>query len=721
MIRLLSIGAVLSCVAILCGVAAAAPAAPKRKVAVDLIADRAAVKAGETVTLAIRQKIEPGWHTYWTNPGDSGEPTTVEWRVEGAGEPGPLKYPLPHAIPIAGLTNYGFENEVLLLTEVAVPNTAQGHVVVSGKVSYLVCKDICIPEEADVSLTLPVAAEAQPSRSEIAIRTAKDALPKPLMGTATFAEGDAPKRVMLAVKPNDAALIEKAEKARFYPAAWGLVANSDPQPARTENGTLTLQLPRGEGGSQSTLEGLLALTGKDGTRTGYTLTAQNDPRLATASIVSAPAQGAAAGGAGATSGAEGTSGITLATAILFAFLGGVILNLMPCVFPVLALKALSFAKAPVRKGYVEGLTYLAGVLASFTVFAAAILALREGGSAFGWGFQFQSPAFVLGLAVLFFAMGLSLSGVLEFGSGLMSAGDRLARMPGSAGTFFTGVLAAVAATPCTAPFMGAAIGFGISQPAPVLFAILIALGLGFAAPVFALSTSPLLQRILPKPGAWMETLKQFLAFPLYATAAWLVWVLSIQTGSNGVMGAAVALIGVSFAAWLAAKTAFASAPIRILAPVAAGAAILFGIMLGSVDDGQPASAEQGRPSAGLKTEAYSPARLAGLRAEGRPVFVNLTAAWCITCKVNERVALDSASLASEFDRAGVVYLKGDWTRKNPEISALLSQFGRAGVPLYLFYPAGGGEPRILPQILTESLVLNEIKTKSATAPQPKGA
>ena len=303
----------------------------------------------------------------------------------------------------------------------------------------------------------------------------------------------------------------------------------------------------------------------------------------------------------------------------------------------------------------------------------------------------------------------------------MPVGEGLARKPGNAGYFFTGVLAAIAATPCTAPFMGAAIGYAIAGPAYVLAAVMISLGLGFGAPVVALSFSPALQKILPKPGPWMETLKQVLAFPLYATAAWLVWVLSIEAGSEGVMAAALTFVGIGFAAWLAGKTALSSYRAKLAAPLVGIAALGAGLALAVPT--QTEGVLSGSENAFLKEEPFTQARLEELKAEGRPVFVNLTAAWCITCKVNERIALKSEQVGRAFRDREIVYLKGDWTNANPEITTLLARFGRAGVPLYLFYPGRRAEPRVLPQLLTAGLVLREIGTKAAVAGSPlhKGA
>ena len=585
------------------------------------------------------------------------------------------------------------------------------------------CREICIPEERHVELTLPVKSAGAASPSDFAgqIEKARSALPVPLPGNASYSANRAKESLRLTVS-TDEKLLQGVRGARFFPSTWGSISNPAPQPVKIAGGQLALDLKQGDTKeTPENLEGLLVLTKGSGEsqRTGYTLSASRGPDSAAAGSLFDPASGAGSNPARSEAAAGGVSGAGLA--VLFAFLGGAILNLMPCVFPVLALKALAFAKKAEHGHWQQGIAYLSGVLVSFGAIAAFIASFREGTAALGWGFQFQSPAFVLVLAILFFVMGLSLSGVVSFGAGLMSIGDSLSRKPGNAGYFFTGMLAAIAATPCTAPFMGAAIGYAMTQPSYILAAVMLGLGVGFAAPVVILSISPALQHILPKPGVWMVTLKQVLAFPLYATAAWLVWVLSIQAGSDGVMAAALAVVGIGFAAWLAHKTAFSSLPVKLIAPTLALAT--FAVTLPMAETAGTVSAATGAESSVLAEEPFSKARLDELQAAGQPVFVNLTAAWCITCKVNERVALRSSAVTQAFRSGGITYLKGDWTRANPEISDLLKSFDRAGVPLYLFYPGHGQEPRILPQILTTGLVIDGIKAKPVIAsPSPsKGA
>jgi DsbC/DsbD-like thiol-disulfide interchange protein/cytochrome c biogenesis protein CcdA len=701
-------------------------AEPRHHVAVDLLAEKSAAEPGKTLLVAVRERIEPGWHTYWVNPGDSGEPTSIEWSLPSGISAGPISWPIPHTINVGPLTEYGYDDEILLLTEIKVPEQAAGDsVTLNAKVSYLVCKDICIPEETLVQLTLPVQGGGGPAPSSAfaeQIEKAKSSLPAPWLGAAAYSANPAKGALRLTVAAEES-LFKGVKEARFFPLTWGSISNPAAQSMKIAGGELTLDMKQGDTKeTPEKLEGLLVLTRSgDSSRIGYVVSAVRGPDSPVAGGLFDHANGSAVGGGSSQSAMSsgGASGIGLA--VLFAILGGAILNLMPCVFPVLALKAFAFAKKTEGGHWQQGVAYLAGVLLSFSVFAVLIVIFREGSTALGWGFQFQSPAFVLALALLFFLMGLSLSGVVSFGGGLLSIGDSMARRPGNAGYFFTGALAAIAATPCTAPFMGAAVGYALAQPPYILAAVMLALGLGFAAPVVALAISPALQHILPKPGQWMETLKQVLAFPLYATAAWLVWVLSIQTGSDGVMAATTAVVGVGFAAWLASKTVFASLPVKLIAPAIGVATLAFTLPMAEMAESVNTATASEKTA--LAEEPFTQARLDELNAAGRPVFVNLTAAWCITCKVNERVALKSSAVAEAFQKQGITYLKGDWTRANPEITDLLRRFGRAGVPLYLFYPGHGQEPRVLPQILTAGLVVEEIKTAPVIAnPSPsKGA
>ena len=399
--------------------------------------------------------------------------------------------------------------------------------------------------------------------------------------------------------------------------------------------------------------------------------------------------------------------------MLFALLGGLILNLMPCVFPVLAMKAAALARlagherSDMRR---DGVAYTVGVLVSFAAMAALVVAIRASVGEVNWGFQFQSPVFSLLIAYLFFVVGLNLSGVFEISGRFAGVGQSLAVRGGVVGPFFTGVLAVMVATPCTVPFMAAALGFALSQPAPQTVAVLLALGLGLALPYLLLSLTPALQRLMPRPGPWMDRLRQFLAFPMYASAVWMIWVLTQQTGADGVIYALGGMILIAFAIWLLRIGSGASAATWLRRGLAAAAVLLAFAAALKLED-SPATAASA--SAGVNFDGwqrFSRERLNQAVAAGKPVFVDFTAAWCITCLVNERVALETPATRRAFEQAGVVKLKGDWTNRDPEITSSLKDLGRAGVPLYLFWPPGAERPKILPQVLTESLILSELSS-----------
>jgi thiol:disulfide interchange protein DsbD len=413
--------------------------------------------------------------------------------------------------------------------------------------------------------------------------------------------------------------------------------------------------------------------------------------------------------------ATATSGAALLRAVALALAGGILLNLMPCVLPVLSVKALGLilhAGGSARTMRRHGFAYSAGVLGSFAVVAGTLLALRAGGERIGWGFQLQSPLVVTLLAYLLFAMALALSGVFVIGGRFTGVGQSLAARSGYSGSFFTGALAAVAATPCTAPFMGAAVGFAVTQPWTTGLLVFEALGLGLALPYLLLTLIPTWRRFLPRPGAWMKRLEELLAFPLYASVAWLVWVLSQQAGPTAVAAALGGLVLIGLAAWIFQAVRHAHATWRRAGLTAVAALVVGAVALGPLAATAPA--RDPVPTAGGRGEAFSPRRLAELRAQGRPVFVNVTAAWCITCLVNERVALRSDAVAEAFARKGVVVLKADWTNRDAGIAEMLGSFGRSGVPLYLLYaPASSGRaaasaPAVLPQILTEGTVIDAV-------------
>lgn len=391
--------------------------------------------------------------------------------------------------------------------------------------------------------------------------------------------------------------------------------------------------------------------------------------------------------------------------LLLAFIGGAILNLMPCVFPILSLKVLSFASSTDADRHLQSWVYTAGVIVSFVAVAAVLIALQQAGSAIGWGFQLQSPGFVIALAYLFIAMGLSLSGVIEFGGNLMNTGSGLANRGGLSGSFFTGVLAVIVASPCTAPFMGTALGFAVSQPPHIGLIVFAALGAGMAAPLLLFSYSGAARALMPKPGAWMETLKEFLAFPLYATAIWLLWVAGRQTGINTMAVALCGALMLAFGLWLW--------DFRRWRKVLALASLAAAVALGSVA-GQNTSSGAATPTHMAGKVEWSDAQVESLRRSGQPVFVDVTADWCITCKANENAVLFTADIEQAFADHGVAYLVADWTNHNADIAGLLKRYQRNGIPLYLMYPADiDANPLILPQILTKGAVIEALEAVSA--------
>ncbi|MDX2288813.1 MAG: protein-disulfide reductase DsbD family protein [Hyphomicrobiaceae bacterium] len=679
-----------------------AQAAADRKVEVELIAPVTAIEPGKPFRVGLRQTIARDWHTYWKNPGDSGEPTRIAWALPPGFTASDIHWPLPEAIPVGPLMNYGFSDAVLLPVTMTPPaDLAPGPVKLAAVVDLLVCKDICIPEQVNVTLSLDVqAGPAPPTPSPhadvFAAAERASPIPSPWPVSVEITADALHLDVVAAGLDPD-----RIARVQFFASDWGVVDHAAPQTVSWQAGGFSLALQRGDLAGQplNAVEGLLVVSETIGTETvrnGFAVRAT--PGQANASATPAAL-------------ASWDAPIGLWQALLLAMLGGLVLNLMPCVLPILSLKVMALAQHGDRQDERKGarlaaLAYLTGVLVCFTALGLIVVSLRAAGETVGWGFQFQSPAFVLGMAALFLALGLSLSGVFDIGGSLVGAGDGLARRTGAAGSFFTGVLATVAATPCTAPFMGAAIGYAVTRPAAETVAVMLALGLGFALPVVAIALAGVARHVVPRPGLWMVHLKQVLAFPLYATAAWLVWVLSLQAGSDGVLAAAYVLTGVALASWLVGQAGVSrglrTAAVTVVLAIVGAAAVPLVETATSTGGPEASAARGGKPA----ITAYSEQRVDDLRRSGQNVFVNLTAAWCITCKVNERVALDTDGVRGALASTGTAYLTGDWTRRDEAVTRLLAAHDRAGVPLYLLYPADpDAAPVVLPQLLTEAIVV----------------
>ena len=673
----------------------------------ELVAGTQGIGPGQTIQVALRQKIQKDWHTYWRNAGDSGEATKIKWTLPPGWTASDFTWPTPHRLPVGPLVNYGYEGEVLLPVTLTAPaNARPGQTItLTAAAAFLVCADICVPEDAVLKLTLPVTAGPAPADPQWGAKIAKvvaDA-PKPAGLSGLFEkQGETVKLAITGAALKGADLAG----AYFYPFSGTVIDHARPQPIERGPDGLTVTLTPGYDFQSPTppkqLAGVLALDGK-----AYEVTAAPGPLPPGASGLGPPPVKAAV--------PVGAANLGLASAAFFALVGGLILNLMPCVFPVLAMKAASLAghgghEARARG---QGIAFGAGVLVTFLSLAGLLIALRAAGAQLGWGFQLQDPPVVAALALLMLAVALNLSGLFEVGTSLQGVGTGLAAGGGLAGSFFTGVLAVVVAAPCTAPFMGPAIGWALTQPPAAALVVFLGLAIGFALPFVSVAFIPGLLARLPRPGAWMETFKKALAFPMFATVAWLVWVLTVQVGSDAVpriLGAAIVL---ALALWIAGtaqkRVATGGRPI-VLASLAAGLGLIAvggGAFWPQYTLAAPTEVA-GADATHLDYEPYTPERLAALQAEGRPVLVNYTAAWCVSCQVNDRVALSTKAVSEALTRHNAVYLKADWTKRDPAIAAELARFGRAGVPLYLVYGARGGEPVILPSILTTGVVVKAL-------------
>ncbi len=662
-----------------------------------LVSELAAIRPGESFTVAVHLTMDAGWHSYWRNPGDAGGETVIEWTLPDGFTAGAIQWPHPHRIEAPPLVSYGYDGEVLLLVDVVPPPQLRPGrtVTLEAHADWVVCEEICLPATADVNLALPVAegaARLDPEWGPAVART-RARLPAVLDAWAIEA-WRVPDGFVLTVTPprgwNGA-----FRGSYFFSGASGVVAHAAPQPLTRDGETYQLFLAPSEylQGSLARLEGVLLAPD------GVAWDAERGVRAMTVDVPVTERPMVAG------------APLTLLTALLFAFVGGMLLNLMPCVFPVLSLKVLGFvSQGGAERSRVRGhgIAFAAGVIASFWLLAGVLLALRAGGTALGWGFQLQSPAFVALMAALFFLLGLSLFGAFDVGTSLTRLGGVLGASEGYGTSVASGVLATVVATPCIAPLMGVALGFALTQPPLPTLLVFGTLGLGMATPYLALSMAPALLQRLPRPGAWMVTLRQLLAFPLFATSVWLVWVFGRQTGLDGATALLAGLTLLSFATWTwwrwrdAPRDSWPFVTSRMVAGVALIAAAAVTVR-GMGGEAAAAADDLWQP--------YSAAGVAELRAAGRPVFIDFTAAWCLTCKVNERVVLSTTEARDAFREREVALFMADWTKRDPEITRALESFGRSGVPLYVLYPGGEhGGATVLPVILTKQILLEALET-----------
>ncbi len=655
---------------------------------VELLPLDGSIQPGGSEVVGLHFTLDKGWHVYWVNAGDSGEPPRIKWNLPAGMTAGAMQFPAPRRLPLGPLMDFGYEDEVLFPvtlnadSTLKAPSTAQ----LSAHVDWLVCREVCIPGKADLAFPLQVTAQkgaGDPGRQALFDRF-RSLLPQPLPSSSKAVFGTTPGGFALAVTGHP------VTNAEFFPLDQSQIVNAAPQPVRAVNGGVEISLKRDENfrTQLAQLNGVVLL----GDGTAYEIHAP---------------PGALPGAAG------GEFGAGLAKLLRFcalAFLGGIILNLMPCVFPVLFIKGLSLVESSRHhhsRVRAHGLVYALGILVSFWAVVALLLGLKAGGRQLGWGFQFQSPGFIAVMALLLFFLGLSLAGMFEIGLTVTNTGSSLAARHGYAGSFFTGVLAMVVATPCTAPFMGAAIGFALAQSAAAAFAVFTALALGLAAPYVLLTFYPNWMRHLPRPGAWMEVLKQATAAPIFGTVIWLVWLFGSAAGVDALAALLAAFLLLAIAGWILGRW-----PARRLGSVFAVCVIILAVAtplyaLWRFPAADSATARAGNGVSRAGWEPYSRSAIEQYRAQGRPVFVDFTARWCLSCQVNERVVLDRGDVRRRLRDSGIVLVRADWTKHDESIASALTELGRSGVPTYVFY-LPGRPAMVLPEVLTPGIVLGAL-------------
>lgn len=708
---------------------------------VELFSESDSIKPGEPFWVGVRMTMQPEWHTYWQNPGDAGLETQIEWKLPEGFSAGPIRWPFPMRIEIPPLVDFGYENEIIFLSEITSPASlvSGAPITIAAKIDWLECKDICIPGGAEVDLSLPVANEApvlNPARIQDFER-ARAQIPRKLGSpndwnfrairagkkvSIFFAVPGNPSIGDVAFFPIDRNIYDYAAKQEFrkrpdgYELESTLSELSEGEIVKTSGVLVSSNGWSGQGTEKAIeVEVPVESLGPAIKRTPEIAsplpgaTARNDA----ADVIARSAKGAAKQ-------SQSTS-FSLWLAIAFAFTGGLFLNLMPCVLPVLSLKILGFIKQggeDPKAVRIHGFLFGFGVLVSFWALSLALLALRAGGRQIGWGFQLQSSAFVAALSALFFLLALNLFGMFEWGSFFARAGEVTSQTKGYLNSFLSGFLATIIATPCTAPFMGAALGFGLTQPPWVSFLIFTSLALGMALPYLLLSLNPALLKFVPKPGAWMITFKKIMALPLLATTIWLAWVLHVQIGNWIFLVLPASLLFLFVAARNLGQNIALETTQEKITRLIAFALIALGFIWATVSaawseaifaETPMLSTNQAVASAGISWEHFSGERLAELRAEGKPVFVDFTAAWCLTCQVNERLVLNSKNVQNRFRELGVTMLKADWTRRDENITRAIQGYGRSGVPLYVLYYPKDEKPVVLPEVLTSKIVLDALE------------
>ena len=660
------------------------------QVEATLLAEPASIAPEKSFTVAIRLRMDPEWHTYWKNSGDSGFATQIEWELPEGFQAGEIQWPYPERVVVGGIVSYAFHNEAWLLTQISTPKKLPPTLVIKAKVSWLMCKEICIPGEATLSLTLPPGGREIKLENEALFEAAREKLPSTVDKLNPQAHWLSSNRISFQINFKNEDLI--ISNAYFFSDDANQIVHERPQiftqlaPGRYE---VKLEKSSTAPSDWNSLSGVLVY--------------QNAQQETKAFQIKIPIEVQS----------RNMEQITEKEGwhyLFYAFLGGLILNLMPCVLPVISLKIFSFirqSQEDSRKIFQHGLIFSTGIILSFLLLAMTLILLRLGGEKIGWGFQFQSPLFLIVLSSVVLVMSLALFNVFIVGSSLTSVGGTLAAQGGLRGSFFNGVLATTLATPCTAPFMGTALGFALTQSPIVALAIFGALGVGMAFPYLLLSAQPKLLKYLPKPGAWMEIFKQFTGFLMFGTLLWLLWLFGTTQGIDSLLLLSVFLLVLSLSCWLIGQ--FATPVKTRRSKMITWLLSLFLIATAGHFFIKPTLSvkKTTQTSSKINWQPYSKSVLEKSLQTTQPVFVDFTADWCLSCKVNERIALNISQTQALFENHQVIALKADWTTRNPEVTEALTAYGRAGVPFYLFYPADRSQPPvILPELLTPAIIVD---------------
>jgi len=659
------------------------------------------IDPGKTVWVGLQLVHQPHWHTYWKNSGDSGQPTTLSWTLPPGVLAGDIAWPTPKKLPIGNLANYGFEGTVLLPVPLTItpdfkPSALNPALEVKLQASWLVCKLECVPQEGEFVISLPTKGSTALNGAQF--EAAFKARPKPLKDAASVRIQDHMLNVSVAGLP--ASL--QGKTLDFFPETPEVIETAATWTQSWQGPVWTAAVPISPQRSASPDVMPLVLAGLVGTeRLGFVTQAKVSGTWPAVAALGAVSFAGVSSAPSAVVNVPANVPSSVWLALLGAFLGGMILNLMPCVFPVLAIKVVGFAShgASPQQQRMGGLAYSAGVVLSFVALGALMLALRGAGEQLGWGFQLQSPAVVAGLAALFTVIGLNLAGLFEFGQMVPSSVATLEAKNPSVDAFLSGILAVVIASPCTAPFMGASLGLALTLPAAQALLIFAAIGIGMALPYLAASWSPALAAKLPRPGAWMVTFRQIMAFPMFATVVWLVWVLGQQSGIDGAAALLALLLGLTLVIWSLGLQG-RSRPIIAIISIA-----VCTLLTGAIGQNviKPLDAANPVNSTGL-WQPWAPGKVDQLLATGSPVFVDFTAAWCVTCQYNKKTTLANAEVLADFAAKKVTLLRADWTRRDPAITTALAQLGRNGVPVYVLYQSGR-----VPVVLSEILSTAEVR------------